>query len=64
MHKEFWSESLKERGHWEDIGVDGGDNIRVDLKTNRVGSMDWIRLAQNRGQWRSVVNTVMNFRVL
>jgi hypothetical protein len=25
--------------------------------------LDWIDLAQNRGQWRALVNTVMNLRV-
>jgi hypothetical protein len=25
--------------------------------------MDWIDVAQNRGQWRAIVNTVMNIRV-
>jgi hypothetical protein len=24
---------------------------------------DWIELAQNRGKWRALVNTVMNLRV-
>jgi hypothetical protein len=28
------------------------------------GGVDWIRLAQDRDQWRAVVNTVMKLRVL
>jgi hypothetical protein len=27
------------------------------------GSIDWIDLAQNKDQWRALVNTVMNLRV-
>jgi hypothetical protein len=44
------------RRRWE-------DNIRMDLREIRWGGMDWIDLAQDRDQWRAVVNTVMNLRV-
>jgi hypothetical protein len=27
------------------------------------GNMDWIALAEDRGQWRAVMNKVMNFRL-
>jgi hypothetical protein len=27
------------------------------------GGVDWTVLAQDRGQWRAVVNMVMNFKV-
>jgi hypothetical protein len=39
------------------------DNIKMDLRETGWGSMDWIDLAQKRGQWRVLVNTVMNRRV-
>jgi hypothetical protein len=39
------------------------DNIKMDLKRDRMGWLDWIDLAQNRDQWRALVNTVMNLRV-
>jgi hypothetical protein len=37
------------------------DNIRMDLKGSREEVVDWIRLVQNRDQWRVLLNTVMNF---
>ena len=43
------------RRRWE-------DNIKMDLKEVG-GDGDWMELAQNRGGWRALVNTVMNFRV-
>jgi hypothetical protein len=36
------------------------DNIKMDL---RLDGMDWIDLAQERDQWRGLVNAVMNRRV-
>jgi hypothetical protein len=39
------------------------DNIEIDLREIEWVGMDWIDLAQNRSQWRALVNTVMNFLV-
>jgi hypothetical protein len=39
------------------------DNIEMDLREIGWDGMDWIELAQNRDQWRALVNTVMNLRV-
>jgi hypothetical protein len=35
------------------------DNIKMDLRETR---WDWIDLAQDRDQWRGLVNTVMILR--
>jgi hypothetical protein len=39
------------------------DNIKMDLSEIRWGGMDWIDLAQDRDQWRALVNAVMNLPV-
>jgi hypothetical protein len=39
------------------------DNIKIYLRVIGWGGMDWIDLAQDRDQWRALVNTVMNLRV-
>jgi hypothetical protein len=44
------------RRRWE-------DNIKMHLKGNRFGDVDWIHLAQDRDRWRSLVKTVMKLRV-
>jgi hypothetical protein len=44
------------RRRWE-------DNIRMDLREIGWSGMDWIDLAQDRDQWRALVNTAMNLRV-
>jgi hypothetical protein len=35
----------------------------IDLREVGLDGMDWIDLAEDRGQWRALVNTVMNLRV-
>jgi hypothetical protein len=39
------------------------DNIKIDLREIGWDGMDWIDLAQDRDQWRALVNTVMNIWV-
>jgi hypothetical protein len=49
MHTMFWLQNANVRGHWEDL-----TGITWEV-------VDWIKLAQ--GQWRALVNTVVNLRV-
>jgi hypothetical protein len=39
------------------------DNIKLDLREIRIDVANWIRLAQDRVQWRAFVNTLMKLRV-
>jgi hypothetical protein len=39
------------------------DNIRMDLREIGWEGVEWIHLAQDRDQWRAVLNTVMNLWV-
>jgi hypothetical protein len=44
------------RRRWE-------DNIKMDIQEVGCGSIDWIKLAQDRYRWRALVNVVMNIRI-
>jgi hypothetical protein len=39
------------------------DNIKMDLREIEWDGGDWIDLAQDRDQWRALVNAGMNLRV-
>jgi hypothetical protein len=39
------------------------DNTRMDLREIGWGGMDLTDLAQDRDQWRALVNTILNLRV-
>jgi hypothetical protein len=62
MHIRYWWESQTERplGRPKRWRV---DNIKMDLIEIGWDGMDWINLAQDRDQWRALLNTVMNLGV-
>jgi hypothetical protein len=45
------------RHRWE-------DGIRMDFREIGWGSVEWIHLAQDREQWQTVLNAVMNLWIL
>jgi hypothetical protein len=62
-HIGYWWENQKEGDHWEDQDVGGWTILKWILREVGWDGMDWIGLAQDRDQWRALVNTVMNLRV-
>jgi hypothetical protein len=38
-------------------------NIKINLREIGWDGVDWIDMAQDRDQWRALVNTVLNLRV-
>jgi hypothetical protein len=39
------------------------DNIKMDITERGWSGMDWINVAQDRGMWRALVNTVMKLQI-
>ena len=54
--------NLRERGHFEDLGIDGRIILKCILQ-KWDGGMYWIDLARDRDRWRAVVHAVMNLWV-
>jgi hypothetical protein len=46
----------RRRRRWE-------DNIKMDLRDIGIDGANWIRLAQDRGQWGAFVSMIMNLRI-
>jgi hypothetical protein len=44
------------------VGCRWVDNIKMDVRVE--WDMDWIDLAQDRDQWRGLVNTLINLWVI
>jgi hypothetical protein len=59
----FWWETPTERNHSEDQGIDGR-MVSEWILGRLAGGVEWIQLAQLKGQWRALVNIVMNLLVL
>jgi hypothetical protein len=65
------SRRLRWTGHVERMGRRGVhlgyrrwvDNIKMDVRERGWDGMGWIDLAEDRDQWRALVDTVMNLRV-
>jgi hypothetical protein len=54
-------EGIKQLGRPE---CNWDDNIRTSLRETGCERVDWIHLAQDRDQWRALVNMVMKFSFL
>jgi hypothetical protein len=59
----FWWGNLRERDHLGDTGLDGGIIFRWIFMKWDVGSVDWIKLAQDMDRWRTLVIVVMDLQV-
>jgi hypothetical protein len=47
----------------EDLNVDGKTILQLTLKKYDVEFVEWIHLAEDRDQWRTLTNTTVNLRV-
>jgi len=50
---------VKGRDHFGDLGADGRRILEWNSRETGYEVVDWTHLAQDRDQWRDLVNTVM-----
>ena len=60
MHSAFWWVTLAELYYLEDLGVGGRIILKWIFMKWDGGVMDWIAVAEDRDEWRALVNAVMN----
>jgi len=53
----FWLGDPKVKGHWLRPRSGWEDNIKLNLRKIGIDGANWIRLAQDRVQWRTSVST-------
>jgi len=59
----FWWGNLTERDHFGEPRCRFENNVKMNLQEVGCGSMDWIKMTQDRDRWRALVNAEMNFRI-
>ena len=60
VHTGFWWRHLRERCHFEDLGIHGRIILKLNFQEVWWDGVDCIDLSQDRDQWRGVVSAVMN----
>jgi hypothetical protein len=63
MHTGYWCEKPEGKRRLGRSRRKCVANIKIYFKETECGGMDWTDLAQDRDQWKALVNMVMNFRV-
>jgi hypothetical protein len=65
MHIGYWWESQKEKDNIEDKCIGEWIILKriLERESETEDGMEWIYLAQDRDQWRALVNTLMNLWV-
>jgi hypothetical protein len=63
MHIGHWWESQQKKKPLGRPRRRWVDNIKMDLRERGWDGMDWIDVAQDRDQWRVLVNMAMTLRV-
>jgi hypothetical protein len=51
---------MRERYHFEDLGIDGRITLKCIFKNLHEGSKHWINLHEDTDRWRAVVKAAVN----